>query len=246
MGPFYVVSEFTFSSNVKKRWSIPINARARRSNTCPGILSFSESAAFGFRCLPHVVLLLVSYQTVCGPFISTPAFGTAGTAPASPGEEPLAHSAVPASVTFQAEEADWFGGELTTDAYAHDGSAVRVSPASKLYGETVLSGLGGVFAAGGYSVMFYLRAEGGLGSAKPIAELAVARGDPEGNDPSAVTDLRTVTGAVFASEDTYSAITLPVKLRRSEELDFRVRYIGNAVLYIDRITVKAESSPDDE
>jgi hypothetical protein len=50
--------------------------------------------------------------------------------------------------------------------------------------------------------------------------------------------MRTVTGLLFTDEETYTAVPLLISLGETEELEFRARYLGNAVLYLDRVTVK--------
>jgi hypothetical protein len=142
---------------------------------------------------------------------------------------------------YYAAEAMEFGGEIVEDSCAERGRAVRISPAAKLYGELVLEGLGGPFDEGEYVVTFYIRVEGGLGSDRAIAEVEVARRHINGTEDYIVTDMRRVTGVVFFTEEAYAAVPLYVSLGKREELDFRVRYIGNAVLYIDRITVEKTS-----
>ncbi len=145
---------------------------------------------------------------------------------------------------FYARDAGKFGGELVADPSAESGWAVRVSPAAKLYGEIVLQGLGGTFGAGTYVVTYFIRTDGGLGSDRTIVELEVARRKAGDDGPFTVTDFRGVTGVVFSCEDVYSAIPVYVSLGEPAELDFRVRYIGNAVLYMERVTVEEIFEPD--
>jgi hypothetical protein len=143
--------------------------------------------------------------------------------------------------SYYAVDAAEYGGEIVGDSCSERGMVVRVSPASKLYGELVLEGLGGTFDEGTYVITFYVRVEGGLGSDRAIAEVEVARRRIDGAEDFIVTDMRRVTGAVFSTEEAYAAVLLYVSLGEPEELDFRVRYIGNAVLYIDRVTVEKTS-----
>lgn len=140
--------------------------------------------------------------------------------------------------SYYAMDAGEYGGEIVADSYSERGSVVKVSPASKLYGELVLEGLGGTFDEGAYVITFYVRVEGGLGSDRAIAEVEVARRRIGSAEDFIVTDMRRVTGTVFSTEEAYAAVLLYVSLGEPEELDFRVRYIGNAVLYIDRVTVE--------
>jgi hypothetical protein len=141
-------------------------------------------------------------------------------------------------IIFYAKDAEEFGGELVTDPYTETDLVLKISPATKLYGEVVLRGLGGVFDEGVYLVHFLVRTEGGLGSGRAIAEVEVARRDPLTGDDYDVTDMRTVTGLLFTDEETYTAVPLLVSLGEPEELEFRARYLGNAVLYLDRVTIK--------
>jgi hypothetical protein len=136
-----------------------------------------------------------------------------------------------------------YGGEVVDDPYAEKGRAVKVSPADKLYGEVVLKGLGGTFEEGPYVITFYIRTEGGLGSDRAVAEVEVARRKQGSGEDYVVADMRRVTGVTFTDEETYSAVCLDVSLGEPEELDFRVRYIGNAVLYFDRVTVEKNETP---
>jgi hypothetical protein len=143
--------------------------------------------------------------------------------------------------SYYAVDAGKSGGEIVADSCSERGHVVKVSPASKLYGELVLEGLGGIFYEGAYLITFYVRVEGGLGSDRAIAELEVARRGIGSNEDFVVTDMRRVTGGVFSTEEAYAPVLLYVSLGEPEEIDFRVRYIGNAVLYIDRVTAKKTS-----
>lgn len=163
------------------------------------------------------------------PFALTCARNTDEREPAAYGDNPI---------IFCAKDAEEFGGELVTDPYAETDLVLKVSPATKLYGEVVLRGLGDIFDEGVYLVHFFVRTEGGLGSDRAIAEVEVARRVPLTGTDYDVTDMRTVTGLLFTNEGTYTAIPLLISLREPEELEFRVRYLGNAVLYLDRMTIK--------
>jgi len=141
-------------------------------------------------------------------------------------------------IIFYAKDAEGLGGELVTDPHTETDLVLKISPATKLYGEIVLRGLGDVFDEGVYLVHFLVRTEGGLGSARAIAEVEVARREPLAGGDYDVTDMRTVTGLLFEGEETYTAVPLLISLGETEELEFRTRYLGNAVLYLDRVTVK--------
>ncbi|UCE26898.1 MAG: hypothetical protein JSW52_11210 [Candidatus Coatesbacteria bacterium] len=143
------------------------------------------------------------------------------------------------TIVFYAKDADEFGGELVTDPYAESDLVLKISPSTKLYGEIVLRGPGYTFCDGVYLINFFIRTEGGLGSDRAIAEVEVARRNPPADSDYSVSDMRTITGLLFTSEETYTAVPLCVSLGEPEELEFRVRYLGNAVLYVDRVTVKA-------
>ncbi len=152
------------------------------------------------------------------------------------GPEPAGYRDDP--IIFYAKDAEEFGGELVTDPYAETDLVLKVSPATKLYGEIVLQRLGDIFDEGVYLVHFFVRTEGGLGSDRAIAEVEVARRNPLAGTDYDVTDMRTVTGLLFTNEETYTAVPLCVSLGEREELEFRVRYLGNAVLYLDMVTIK--------
>lgn len=159
-------------------------------------------------------------------FVTASLIGNVGCFVANPGD------------SYYAVDAGEYGGEIVADSYSERGTAVRVSPASKLYGEIVLEDLGGTFDEGAYVITFYVRVEGGLGSDRAIAEAEVARRGIDGDEDFIVTDMRRITGAIFSTEEAYAPVLLYLSLGEPEELDFRVRYIGNAVLYIDRVTVE--------
>jgi hypothetical protein len=150
--------------------------------------------------------------------------------------EPAAYGDDP--IILYAKDAEEFGGELVTDPHAETDLVLKVSPATKLYGEVVLRGLGDTFDEGVYLVHFFVRTEGGLGSDRAIGEVEVARRGPLTGTDYDVTDMRTITGLLFTNEETYTAIPLLISLGEQEELEFRVRYLGNAVLYLDRVTIK--------
>lgn len=138
---------------------------------------------------------------------------------------------------FEGEESKYTNAPQGEDRNASGGAALRISPADNLYGQTVLWGPYEEMERGVYRIHFYLRAEGGAGSPRPVAEIAVTGFPPRTNNPPTTLAAKMLTGASLAGPD-YKEFVFDITTTKSTVLEYVVKYIGTAILYIDRIEVE--------
>jgi|GEM_PF-2265343 len=129
-------------------------------------------------------------------------------------------------------------GNTAEDTFASEGLALRVSPADKLYDQTVLWGPYQNLERGEYRAHFYLRADGDPSSAKPAAEISVAVAPAGASQPPAPTTAKVLGVSALASGQGYKKFTLDFELLEKSVCEYKVKYIGNAILYVDKVDVQ--------
>jgi hypothetical protein len=144
--------------------------------------------------------------------------------------------------TFEAEDTEkTFKGSMVDDTFASGGRALRVSPADNLYKETVLWGPYEKFEPGLYRAYFYLRAEGDPGSSKAAAEISVATAPAGTWQPPEPTTAKRLSVSSLAGGQGYEKYALDFELLEPSICEFKVRYVGNAILYIDKVEAQQVS-----
>jgi hypothetical protein len=145
--------------------------------------------------------------------------------------------------TFEAEDTEkTFMGNKVEDTFASRGSALRVSPADNLYKETILWGPYKVFDPGKYRAYFYLRADGDPTSSSRAAEVSVAAAPAGTWETPTPTTAKVLSVASLADGQGYKKFALDFELLERSVCEFKVRYIGNAILYVDKTEVQQVSS----
>lgn len=139
--------------------------------------------------------------------------------------------------TFEAERAGKMSrGTVTDEPAASAGKALKVSPADNLYDKTVLWGPYQELEPGRYRAYFYIRAEGVV-SAKPVAEVEVATAPAgAGRAPEPVVK-RLVTCQMVAGS-AYRPVVLEFEVTERSACEYKIKYIGNAILFIDKVDVQ--------
>ncbi len=141
--------------------------------------------------------------------------------------------------TFEAEKTKKTAkGNKTEDTFASAGSALVVSPADNLYEKLVLWGPYQVLERGEYQAHFYLRADGDPTSSKPAAEISVAVAPAGASQPPAPTTAKTLSVASLARDPGYKKFTLDFELLEKSRCEYKVKYIGNAIVYVDKVDVQ--------
>ncbi len=144
--------------------------------------------------------------------------------------------------TYQAEDTEkTFMGNMVEDTFASGGSALRVSPADNLYKKTVLWGPYQTFDPGKYRAYFYLRADGDPTSPKRAAEISVATAPAGTWQPPTPTAAKVLSAASLADGQSYKKFALDFELLEKSVCEFKVRYIGNAIIYVDKTEVQQVS-----
>ena len=140
---------------------------------------------------------------------------------------------------FEAEDTEkTFMGNKVEDTFASHGSALRVSPADNLYKKTILWGPYQTFEAGEYRAYFYLRADGDPTSSKPVAEISVAVAPAGTWEAPISTTARLLSVSSLADGQTYKKFALDFELLEQSVCELKVRYIGNAIIYVDKTEVQ--------
>jgi hypothetical protein len=129
-------------------------------------------------------------------------------------------------------------GTKAEDTFASGGLALRVSPVDNLYGETVLWGPYEALERGKYRAHFYLRADGDPTSSKPAAEISVAVAPVGASQPPAPTTAKTLSVASLARDPGYKKFALDFELAKESVCEYKVKYIGNAIVYVDKVEVQ--------
>ncbi len=138
--------------------------------------------------------------------------------------------------TFEAEDTEkTFRGNMVEDTFASAGSALRVSPADNLYKETVLWGPYIKLEPGLYRAYFHLRAEGDPRSSKAAAEISVATAPAGTWQPPEPTTAKLLSVSSLAGGQGYDKYTLDFELLEPSICEFKVRYVGNAIVYVDKV-----------
>ena len=144
--------------------------------------------------------------------------------------------------TFEAEDTEkTFLGNKVEDTFASGASALRVSPADNLYKETILWGPYPTFEPGEYRAHFYLRADGDPTSSKRATEISVAVAKAGTWVTPTPTTAKVLSVASLADGQGYKIFALDFELLEKSVCEFKVRYIGNAILYVDKIEVQQVS-----
>jgi len=138
--------------------------------------------------------------------------------------------------TFEAEDTKkTFMGNQVEDAVASGGSALRVSPADNLYEKTVLWGPYEELERGEYRAYFYLRADGAAASSSPAAEISVAIAPAGTRETPEPTTAKVLSVSSLASGQDYKKFALDFELLEKSVCEFKVKYIGNAIIYVDKV-----------
>ncbi len=144
--------------------------------------------------------------------------------------------------TFEAEDTEkTFKGNKVDDTFASGGRALRVSPADNLYKETVLWGPYEKLEPGLYRAYFFLRAEGDPGSSKAAAEISVATAPAGTWQPPEPTTAKLLSVSSLAGGQGYDKFALDFELLEPSICEFKVRYVGNAILYVDKVEAQQVS-----
>jgi hypothetical protein len=130
---------------------------------------------------------------------------------------------------------------MVEDTFASGASALRVSPADNLYKETILWGPYQTFEPGEYRAHFYLRADGDPTSSKRATEISVAVAPAGTWQPPTATTAKVLSVASLADGQSYKIFALDFELLEKSVCEFKVRYIGNAILFVDKIEVQQVS-----
>ena len=123
-------------------------------------------------------------------------------------------------------------GGVVADPTASGKEALRISPADNLYNATVVWGPYDELGPGKYRVSFVMRAEGASSSSKPVVKVEVSAA------PAGTTPPKTITSKVYAGmamSPSYRDYTLDFQLTTKSACEFKVTYLGSAVLYADQI-----------
>jgi hypothetical protein len=131
-----------------------------------------------------------------------------------------------------------YKGNLVEDASASSGSALRVSPADNLYKSFVLWGPYQTLERGRYEAQFYLRAEGDPASTKPCVEIGVATALARTDETPETVTSRTIAGGPLAGDRNYQKYTLDFELLDDTKCEYRIKYLGGGILYVDRVDVR--------
>lgn len=141
--------------------------------------------------------------------------------------------------TFETEGTEkTYKGTKAEDTFASGGLALRVSPVDNLYGETVLWGPYETLERGEYRAHFYLRADGDPTSSKSAAEISVAVAPAGASQPPAPTTAKTLSVASLARDPGYKKFALDFELTEESRCEYKVKYIGNAIVYVDKVDVQ--------
>ena len=143
---------------------------------------------------------------------------------------------------FEAEEAKKASrGNKAADAFASAGLALVVSPADNVYDKTVLWGPYQNLERGEYRAHFYLRADGDPTSSKPAAEISIAIAPAGASEPPIPTTAKVLSVASLARDPGYKKFTLDFELLEKSVCEYKVKYIGNAIVYVDKVDVQQVS-----
>jgi hypothetical protein len=143
---------------------------------------------------------------------------------------------------FEAEDTEkTFLGNKVADTFASRGRALRASPADNLYNKTFLWGPYETFEAGSYRAYFYVRADGASTSSKPCAEISVAVAPAGVTEPPTPTTAKVLSASSLAEGQTYKKFALDFELLEKSVCEFKVKYIGNAIIYVDKTEVQQTS-----
>jgi len=144
--------------------------------------------------------------------------------------------------TYEAGEAEkWYQGRLVADALAAGGRALEISPADALYGRHVLWGPYQILEPGRYTACFALRAEGDPTSPKPAVEISVAVGPAGTPEPPETSTAKVLSVSALAAGGGYKKFALDFELLEKAKCEYKVKYIGNAVVFVDKVEVQQTS-----
>jgi hypothetical protein len=129
-------------------------------------------------------------------------------------------------------------GSVAVDASASGGQALKISPADNLYETVVLWGPYQILERGRYEAHFYLRAEGNPASAKPCVEISVATAPAGTYEVPNTTAARTISVGALAGADGYQKYTLDFELVNNMKCEYKVKYLGGAIVYVDKVDVQ--------
>ena len=149
------------------------------------------------------------------------------------GSKPLGRS-----WTFESENAGkQMRGAVVDDAAASQGKAIRVAPADMLYDKPVLWGPYSTLEPGTYKAHFYLRADG-VSSNKLVAEIEVAAAPAGTGEVPRPKATKVLSAAAVAAGGVYHDFPLEFTLTETSAVEFKVKYVGSAVLYIDKVVAE--------
>ncbi|MGD8719414.1 MAG: DUF3604 domain-containing protein [Candidatus Zixiibacteriota bacterium] len=142
--------------------------------------------------------------------------------------------------TWQAEDEEHMShiGNVVDDAGASEGSALAVSLADGVEADAVLWGPYQTLERGEYQAHFYLRAEGDPGYTKPAATISVATASIEEGSIPSTTASKTISAGTLAGSPGYQKFTLDFTLTEKTKCEYKVKYHGGAIVYVDKVDVQ--------
>ncbi len=132
--------------------------------------------------------------------------------------------------TFETEGQPRLIGEVVTDEQASGQQAVYAS--SDMEGTALAYGPYEFFQPGEYAVGFRMKSNPVPGDSQPVATIDVY------GPASSTLDSRTIVGADFEEAERYQVFYLVVSNPVYQALQFRVIFLGNSALWVDKVAVE--------
>jgi hypothetical protein len=142
--------------------------------------------------------------------------------------------------TWQAEDEEHMShiGNIVEDAGASEGGALVISPADGVEADAVLWGPYQILERGEYKAHFYLRAEGDPGYTKAAATVSIATATVEEGSIPDTTASKTISAGTLAGSPGYQKFTLDFTLTEKTKCEYKVKYHGGAIVYVDKVDVQ--------